>query len=94
MLTKILTDSVIAGNYSKDAMLKLIKKSDGKARPATVARKKLRFWSKGNKIYVRDSKGTDAKITIVDVQQSNGVIHLISKILMPLNTNLNVYYYL
>lgn len=83
MLTKILTYHVIAGNYSKDEMLKLLKKGNGKAQLATVEGEKLTFWSKGSKLYVRDSKGTDGMITIADVHQSNGVIHVINKVLMP-----------
>jgi uncharacterized surface protein with fasciclin (FAS1) repeats len=38
---------------------------------------------KGKNLYVRDAKGNDAKVTIADVNQSNGVIHVIDTVLMP-----------
>jgi uncharacterized surface protein with fasciclin (FAS1) repeats len=38
---------------------------------------------KGNDVYVKDAKGNSAKVTVADVNQSNGVIHVIDAVLMP-----------
>ena len=43
----------------------------------------LTFWAKGKDLYVSDMKGNKAKVTIADVNQSNGVIHVIDTVLMP-----------
>lgn len=83
MLTKILTYHVLAGNYSSKAVWAAVKKGNGKATMKTVQGENLTFWSKGKDLYVRDAKGNDAKITIADVNQSNGVIHVIDTVLMP-----------
>jgi uncharacterized surface protein with fasciclin (FAS1) repeats len=50
---------------------------------STVEGEELTFWAKGKNLYVRDAKGNDAKVTIADVNQSNGVIHVIDTVLMP-----------
>jgi uncharacterized surface protein with fasciclin (FAS1) repeats len=83
MLTKILTYHVIPGNHSAKSIWAAVKKGAGKATMTTVQGEKLTFWTKGKDLYVRDSKGNDAKITIADVNQSNGVIHVIDTVLMP-----------
>lgn len=49
----------------------------------TVEGEELTFSTKGNDLYVRDAKGNDAKVTIADVNQSNGLIHVIGTVLMP-----------
>lgn len=83
MLTKILTYHVLAGNYSAKAIWEAVKKGGGKATMKTVEGENLTFWTKGKDLYVRDAKGHDAKVTIADVNQSNGVIHVIDTVLMP-----------
>lgn len=82
-LTSILTYHVIAGKLSAKDLWDAVKKGEGKAVMKTVQGEALTFWTKDKDLYVRDSKGNDAKITIVDVNQSNGVIHVIDKVLMP-----------
>lgn len=83
MLTQILTYHVLAGNFNKETILKEVKDKGGKAQMVTVEGTKLTFWMKGNDLYVRDAKGKDAIVTIANVNQSNGVIHVIDHVLMP-----------
>ncbi|WDF70032.1 fasciclin domain-containing protein [Sphingobacterium oryzagri] len=82
-LTNILTYHVVAGNHPAEELWALTKKGKGKASLTTVAGEKLTLWTKGDKLYVRDAKGNDALVSISNVKQSNGVIHVIDKVLMP-----------
>ncbi|MCE3075811.1 fasciclin domain-containing protein [Chryseobacterium gwangjuense] len=83
MLTKILTYHVLAGKYNAKEIWAAVKAKGGKAMMKTVEGENLTFWTKGKNLYVRDTKGNDAKVTIADVNQSNGVIHVIDTVLMP-----------
>lgn len=83
MLTNVLTYHVIAGKLdSKDLMMK-IRQGKGKAIIKTVQGENLTFMQKGNELWLMDSKGNKALVTIKDVYQSNGVIHVINMVLMP-----------
>ncbi len=82
-LTQILTYHVVPGNISAADLGMWIQKNDGKYMTKTVQGEKLTFWMKGKNIYVTDAKKNTAKITIADVNQSNGVIHVIDTVLMP-----------
>ena len=84
MLSSVLTYHVIAGNYDFDALKALIMKGKGKATLTTVNGATLSFTMNGSRnIQVWDSKGNVGNISIADVRQSNGVIHVIDKVLMP-----------
>ena len=83
MLTSILTYHVISGKFSASDLMKRVKKGNGKAMLKTVQGENLTFTMKGDKLMVTDAKGNMADITIADVNQSNGVIHVIDKVLMP-----------
>lgn len=83
MLTKILTYHVLPGKYSSKQVWAAVKAGNGKAMMKTVQGEELTFWTKGNDLYVTDAKGNKAKITIADVNQSNGVIHVIDTVLLP-----------
>lgn len=83
MLTKILTYHVLAGNYGSKQIWDAVKAGNGKAKMKTVQGEDLTFWTKGKDLYVQDTKGNNAKVTIADVHQSNGVIHVIDTVLMP-----------
>ena len=83
MLTKILTYHVVPGKISAKDLMTWIKKNDGKYMAKTVQGEELTFWMKGQKLYVTDAKKNAAQITIADVNQSNGVIHVIDTVLMP-----------
>ena len=82
-LTKILTYHVLSGKYSAADVMKAIKKGDGKAMMKTVQGEDLTFMMKGKNVMIMDAKGGTAMVTIADVNQSNGVIHVINKVLMP-----------
>ncbi|HQT38318.1 MAG TPA: fasciclin domain-containing protein [Acidocella sp.] len=83
-LTKILTYHVVAGHYDINDLKALIAKGNGKAMLPTVAGPDLTFTDTPNgMIDVTDAKGDVAAITIPDVNQSNGVIQVINKVLLP-----------
>ena len=82
-LTKILTYHVVAGNMDSKAIAKAIKKGNGKAELTTVAGGKLWASMEGKNLILMDEKGGKAMVTIADVKQSNGVIHVIDTIVMP-----------
>ena len=82
-LTNILTYHVVPGRISAKDLGMWIKKNGGKYMAKTVQGEELTFWMKGKDMYVKDAKGNSAKITVADVNQSNGVIHVIDTVLMP-----------
>ncbi len=83
MLTKILTYHVVAGRWDAKAIAKLIKEGNGTAVIKTVQGGTLKAWMKGNKLMLTDEKGGMSTVTIKDVYQSNGVIHVIDTVVMP-----------
>jgi uncharacterized surface protein with fasciclin (FAS1) repeats len=83
MLTTILTYHVVPGRLDANELSKLIKAGGGKAELTTVAGGKLWAWMKGNKIMLTDEKGGMATVTISNVYQSNGVIHVIDHVVLP-----------
>lgn len=82
-LTNILTYHVVPGKISAQDLWDWTKKNDGKYMTKTVQGEELTFWSKGKDMYIKDAKGNSARISIADVNQSNGVIHVIDTVLMP-----------
>ncbi len=82
-LQTILKYHVVSGKWNAKAIAKLIKKGDGKAVIKTVSGGTLTAWTKGNNVYVTDENGNSAKVTIADVNQSNGVIHVVDTVLLP-----------
>lgn len=82
-LTKVLTYHVVPGNVDSTALLAKIKEGGGKATLTTVQGETLTARQAGKGITVTDSKGNTAHVTIADVRQSNGVIHVVDKVLMP-----------
>jgi len=82
-LTKILTYHVLSGKFDSKAIAKQIKAGDGKAQFKTVSGGTLWAWMDGNKLVLKDEKGGTATVTIADVYQSNGVIHVIDAVLLP-----------
>jgi len=83
MLTTILTYHVVAGKLDSKELARLIKAGNGKAELNTVAGGKLWVSMKGNKIMLTDEKGGMAAVTIKNVYQSNGVIHVIDHVVLP-----------
>jgi uncharacterized surface protein with fasciclin (FAS1) repeats len=82
-LTKILTYHVVAGDMDAAALMKAIAAGGGKATLKTVSGGTLIAMKSGNGISVTDEKGGTAMVTIADVKQSNGVIHVVDKVLLP-----------
>jgi len=82
-LTKILTYHVVAGRVSSADLVALIKKGNRKAELKTVQGGTLTAKLKGKKVILTDEKGGKATVTIADVFQSNGVIHVVDAVLMP-----------
>ncbi len=83
MLTKILTYHVVAGKMDSKAIAKAIKEGNGKAELTTVQGGKLWAWMDGKKLVLKDEKGGMSTVTIADVYQKNGVIHVVDTVLMP-----------
>ncbi len=82
-LTSILTYHVLPGKHSAKSIEADIKKMDGKASYKTVEGEMLTFAMKDGKLWVMDDSGDTAEVTIADVNQSNGVIHVIDTVLLP-----------
>jgi uncharacterized surface protein with fasciclin (FAS1) repeats len=83
MLQSILTYHVVAGKMNASAIAKAIKMGKGKAMLKTVSGGTLTAWMKGKKLYITDENGNSAKVAIADVNQSNGVIHVIDAVVLP-----------
>ena len=83
VLTKVLTYHVVAGRLSADDLKKQIKAGHGKAELTTVSGGKLWAIMKGNQIVLEDEKENFSTVTIPNVFQSNGVIHVIDAVVMP-----------
>ena len=82
-LTKVLTYHVVAGKWDAAAISKMIADGKGIATIKTVSGGTLTAKASGMGVTVTDEKGGVAKVTIADVYQSNGVIHVIDKVLLP-----------
>jgi uncharacterized surface protein with fasciclin (FAS1) repeats len=82
-LTKILTYHVVSGKLSAAELLAKIKAGKGTAELTTVSGGVLKAMTQGGKIYLVDEKGGKSWVTIADVNQSNGVIHVVNTVLMP-----------
>ena len=82
-LQTILTYHVVAGKMNAKDIAKAIKAGNGKATLKTVAGGTLTAWMKGKDLYLTDENGSSAKVTIADVNQSNGVIHVIDTVVTP-----------
>jgi uncharacterized surface protein with fasciclin (FAS1) repeats len=82
-LVKILTFHVVPGKLNAAALKKQIAEGGGKATLKTVEGETLIVTASGDMLMVTDQKGSTAKITITDVIQSNGVILVVDKVLLP-----------
>ncbi|MCC9065286.1 fasciclin domain-containing protein [Flavobacterium piscisymbiosum] len=83
MLQTILTYHVVAGKMNSSDIAKAIKAGKGKATFKTVSGGTLTAWMKGKDLYITDESGNNSKVTIADVNQSNGVIHVVDTVLLP-----------
>ncbi len=82
-LQTVLKYHVVAGKWSASDVMGMIKKGNGKAKIETVSGGWLTAWAKGGDVYITDENGNSAKVTIADVNQSNGVIHVVDTVLLP-----------
>jgi uncharacterized surface protein with fasciclin (FAS1) repeats len=82
-LVKVLTYHVIAGKVSSSDLVKMIKDGGGKAELTTVEGGKITASISDGKVILADEKGGSATVTIADVFQSNGVIHVVDSVLLP-----------
>lgn len=84
MLQKVLTAHVVAGDWSAAAIAAQAKNSpDGFYHFNAVSGDALSAQVKGGNVYIFDESGNAARVTIADVDQSNGVIHVVNKVLLP-----------
>ena len=82
-LASILTYHVVPGKISSMDLMKMVKMHNGKATLKTVQGENLYVTTKGKNLMVTDENGNMAKVTIADVNQSNGVIHVVNRVLLP-----------
>jgi uncharacterized surface protein with fasciclin (FAS1) repeats len=82
-LVKILTCHVIPAKALSSAIKKMVKDDGGVHEVTTVGGCVLKLSMKGSKVIITDENGNKARVTIADVKQSNGVIHVIDKVLLP-----------
>lgn len=83
MLQGILTYHVIAGDFKAEDVIAAIEKSNGTATFKTVNGAELRAMMDGNNVKLKDAAGNVSTVTMADVDQSNGVIHVVDTVLLP-----------
>jgi len=82
-LQNVLTYHVVAGKMNANDIAKAIKAGKGKATLKAVNGGTLTAWMEGKDLYISDESGSKSKVTISDVSQSNGVIHVVDTVLLP-----------
>ncbi|HBU13919.1 MAG: fasciclin [Rhodobacteraceae bacterium GWE1_64_9] len=82
-LTKILTCHVVGAEAMSEAIVKMIADDGGMHPVKTVGGCEFTAMMDGDKVQIKDGQGNIATVTIADVKQSNGVIHVIDTVLLP-----------
>jgi uncharacterized surface protein with fasciclin (FAS1) repeats len=82
-LTDVLTYHVVPGNLTAQELVAKVKQGGGKVMLKTVQGEMLTVTPSGNTLTITDQKGGKSTVTIADVMQSNGVIHVIDTVLLP-----------
>jgi uncharacterized surface protein with fasciclin (FAS1) repeats len=82
-LTKVLTYHVVPGRLSSADLMAKVKAGGGKASLTTAEGEPLTVTQKAGALWIWDAKGGASRVTIADVGQSNGVIHVVDTVLMP-----------
>lgn len=83
MLTKVLTYHVVPGKYDSKKLMDMIKERKGMVKLKTVEGEEISIVQNDKGLWIVDQHGNKGMITIADVYQSNGVIHVINKVMMP-----------
>ena len=83
MLQTVLTYHVVSGRLSAADLVSKIKAGGGTATLTTVAGSDIKLTMKGKKLWITDTSGGKSYVTIKDVNQSNGVIHVVNGVLVP-----------
>lgn len=82
-LQTILTYHIVAGNWSASEIAKMISDNGGKAKLKTINGNTLTVMMDGVQLMLMDEMGNTATVTIADVNQSNGVMHVIDAVMLP-----------
>jgi uncharacterized surface protein with fasciclin (FAS1) repeats len=82
-LTAVLTYHVVPGKYSASDLMERVAKSGGKAKLKTVQGNELTVTRDGKRVEIVDAKGSKSTVTIADVNQKNGVIHVVDTVMLP-----------
>ena len=82
-LQSVLTYHVLAGEYDAEDIVMAIRKGNGMATFTTVNGAALTAMLKGKKVQLKDAAGNVSTVSISDVRQSNGVIHVIDTVVLP-----------
>jgi len=82
-LTTVLTYHVVPGKWDAASLVKQIMDDNGMSKLKTASGGTLTAKASGGKVMITDEKGGTATVTIADVYQSNGVIHVVDKVLLP-----------
>jgi uncharacterized surface protein with fasciclin (FAS1) repeats len=82
-LTGVLTYHVVAGKMTAQDLAAKVKEGGGKAMLTTVQGEMLTVTPSGNTLIITDKKGDKSTVSIADVMQSNGVIHVVDTVLLP-----------
>jgi uncharacterized surface protein with fasciclin (FAS1) repeats len=82
-LTGVLTYHVVAGKMTAQDLAAKVKEGGGKAMLKTVQGEMLTVTPSGNTLVITDKKGDKSTVSIADVMQSNGVIHVVDTVLLP-----------
>lgn len=83
MLTKVLTAHVVAGDIKAADLMSMVEADGGTHSFTTVSGDTLTAQINDGQVYIIDENGNAAKVTIADVNQSNGVIHVVNSVLVP-----------
>jgi len=82
-LQAVLTYHVVAGKLKAKDVVSAIKAGDGMAKVKTVQGGELTAYVKDGKVYLKDENGNESQVTATDLKGSNGVVHVINKVVLP-----------
>ncbi len=80
---KVLTCHVVSGEVMARDVIALVRKGHGKATVRTVGGCKLTFRVAHGRVHITDENHRTARVTTADLEASNGVIHVINKVILP-----------